>query len=520
MVGMKCVFGRVLTVVCAACALVCDAHAQRELRHEAVIDAPVAEVWRVFSTSEGWKSLGVAQADVDLRIGGRIRTHYDPAGALGDAQSIEQEILSFEPERMLSFRNVKAPEGFPHAGALGRTWSVCRFEPLGADRTRVTLTGMGWGDDEQSRAGRAFFEAGNAHVLGLLVERYAGEDGEARNGAAERLLARLAGGEWIHENVRDDGGVFRVRSVYERGPDGVSVSFKGWLGDAGGMFHHGSGVAHRAAAGGGLRFVSVNERGNLAAGAIGARGDDTLVWEWTETSLAGVVTAYTVAIRFLGDDVFRLMIDFVGGDGAQRLVDIEMRRVERAPAAFLRMKGAEATGMSDRIESWTDGAVTVRAMREGPASRWSSFEVVVPESAQGAWDRWTTAEGMQTFLAPAANVELREGGLWEALFFPSKPAGQRGAEGVYFRTIDAPRSFSVQWNAPPQFPTARKEGFRARVAFEAIDHASTRVRVTLDEFKEGEEWDGTYAYFLEAWPVVLNRCRRACVEGAMDWSGR
>jgi hypothetical protein len=174
--------------------------------------------------------------------------------------------------------------------------------------------------------------------------------------------------------------------------------------------------------------------------------------------------------------------------------------------------------MQGGVETWKDGAVVVRAMRSGATARWSSFEVELPESVADAWGRWTTAAGMQTFFAPKAVSDVRVGGLWEALFFPEKPAGQRGAEGVRFRAIEPGRWFEVQWNAPPQFPAVRKEGFRARVAFEAIDGGSSRVRLTLDEFKEGAEWDGTYAYFLKAWPVVLNRCRRACVEGAIDWS--
>ena len=44
-----------------------------------ILDVPVAEVWEVFTTAEGWKLLGVAKAEVDFRVGGKIRTHYDPA---------------------------------------------------------------------------------------------------------------------------------------------------------------------------------------------------------------------------------------------------------------------------------------------------------------------------------------------------------------------------------------------------------------------------------------------------------
>jgi len=58
------------------------------LVRERVIEAPVEELWRVFSTGAGFTKLGPAQAEVDLRIGGRIRTHYDPQGVLGDEGDI------------------------------------------------------------------------------------------------------------------------------------------------------------------------------------------------------------------------------------------------------------------------------------------------------------------------------------------------------------------------------------------------------------------------------------------------
>jgi uncharacterized protein YndB with AHSA1/START domain len=141
---------------------------------EGVLDAPPSEVWRVFSTSEGWKALGVAQASVDLRIGGKILSHYDPAGRLGDEGTIENTILSYEPERMLSIRATKAPKGFPFPReVLDRTWSVMTLRDLGDGRTRLTLRGHGYGTDEASRKMRAFFEQGNSWTLRKLQEHLA-----------------------------------------------------------------------------------------------------------------------------------------------------------------------------------------------------------------------------------------------------------------------------------------------------------------------------------------------------------
>jgi hypothetical protein len=59
--------------------------------NEGVINAPIQDVWKALSTSEGYKATGPALAEVDLRIGGTIRTRYRADGPLGDAETIENE---------------------------------------------------------------------------------------------------------------------------------------------------------------------------------------------------------------------------------------------------------------------------------------------------------------------------------------------------------------------------------------------------------------------------------------------
>lgn len=147
------------------------AHAAEPQVTEAMINAPIAEVWRVFTTSEGYRKLGVAEAEVDLKIGGLIRTHYE-AGRLGDPQTIEQEILAYEPERMIATRVVKAPANFPHREAIAGTWSVIYFASIAGETTHVRLVGLGYDDSEASRAMRTFFEQGNRATLDHLVKQY------------------------------------------------------------------------------------------------------------------------------------------------------------------------------------------------------------------------------------------------------------------------------------------------------------------------------------------------------------
>jgi uncharacterized protein YndB with AHSA1/START domain len=77
----------------------------------------VAEVWRVFSTAEGYTRLGVAKADMDFRLGGLIRTTYDPTQPLDGEEAIQTEILAYEPLRMIATRIHRPPASFPFEDA-------------------------------------------------------------------------------------------------------------------------------------------------------------------------------------------------------------------------------------------------------------------------------------------------------------------------------------------------------------------------------------------------------------------
>jgi uncharacterized protein YndB with AHSA1/START domain len=139
---------------------------------EGFINAPVSEVWRLFTTPAGYQKMGVAHSEVDLRVGGSIRNHYDPKGALGDSETIVNEILAFEPERMLALRIRQAPASFPFRDAIAGPWTVIYFSPAGADMTQVRVIGLGYGDSANSQAMRRYFEKANKETLDRIAKPY------------------------------------------------------------------------------------------------------------------------------------------------------------------------------------------------------------------------------------------------------------------------------------------------------------------------------------------------------------
>ena len=137
---------------------------------EMEIDASIDQVWDAFTTTAGLKSWAAPLADVDFKIGGKWRANYNAQGKLGDANTIENTILSYDPQRMLSIRPTRFPQGFPFVEAARQTWTVFYFSPVTKARTKVRLVGLGYTDDQQSQQLRAFFAQGNKFSLTKLAQ--------------------------------------------------------------------------------------------------------------------------------------------------------------------------------------------------------------------------------------------------------------------------------------------------------------------------------------------------------------
>lgn len=132
---------------------------------EALIKAPPAEVWKLFSTPEGFKVLGVAQCSMDFRIGGLIGASYDPKAGLDGPGTIWNRILAIEPERLLAFRIERPPQGFPFMRSWQSVWSVVTLAGAAGGGTSLRLTQFGYGDDPEAQRMREFFRTGNAWTL-------------------------------------------------------------------------------------------------------------------------------------------------------------------------------------------------------------------------------------------------------------------------------------------------------------------------------------------------------------------
>lgn len=150
-----------------------EASGDQVLALSAVIDAPASELWRVFSTEAGWKTLGAKMAMVDFRQGGVIETSYDDKAAPGQPGNIKNLILAIVPGRLLVIRNIQAPKGFAHAEEFGRTTTAVEFLPEGPGRTRVQMWNAGYRPEPAYQEVFARFRMGDAWTLDELRKHFA-----------------------------------------------------------------------------------------------------------------------------------------------------------------------------------------------------------------------------------------------------------------------------------------------------------------------------------------------------------
>jgi uncharacterized protein YndB with AHSA1/START domain len=142
------------------------------LVHETLVEAPLADVWSAISTAEGWRTWAVPVAWVPAAEPDIIETSYSAAAVPGGPDTIRQRILANIPGRMIAFRTIKAPEGFPNFESFRRTTGLFELEADGDARTRVRLTGAGYPDDEAGRQLLGFFREGNRVSLERLRQRF------------------------------------------------------------------------------------------------------------------------------------------------------------------------------------------------------------------------------------------------------------------------------------------------------------------------------------------------------------
>lgn len=307
------------------------------LIHEAIIDAPIADVWNAFTQAELIMQWMVPKAEIDLRIGGTLRTSYDPEGVIGDEHTIEQTFLAYEHEHMLAMKVTKCPINFPFKEEAKHMWSVLYFDAITPYRTKLRLVGIGYGTGGNWDRMRAFFKKGNEWELQKLkkfLENQAESNAQAPVITLDANLAplqRFLGGQWEVHGTWSSGGALHARTIYEIGIGGKFIQAKTFaLRKDGTEYQRYESIFGWNTEEKLLNFSSYTFDGSVGTGIIKSTNANTLSYEGTKGSPSASGTLGQT-IEFLSQDEARWIVWLKTEEGNKQLLDATWKRTSIAP---------------------------------------------------------------------------------------------------------------------------------------------------------------------------------------------
>lgn len=143
----------------------------KRIEKSVIVAGSRADVWKAWTTTEGAVSFFAPKANIQLEIGGSYELFFDLDQSPGLQGSEDMRILSYLPERLLSFE-WNAPPQFPNVRAQ-RTWVVVEFNDLGRNAAEVRLTHLGWQSGDEWDQAYAYFDHAWDMVMFWVMKRFA-----------------------------------------------------------------------------------------------------------------------------------------------------------------------------------------------------------------------------------------------------------------------------------------------------------------------------------------------------------
>ena len=142
----------------------------KEIYKEIKIPASLSDIWNAFTTVEGIKTFFAPDGKIELGLFGCYEIYFYSPENKGKRGSEGCVVLSFIPERMLSF-TWSAPPEFPNV-RKERTWVVLEFENLRDNIVLVKLTHLGWKEGKEWDEVFTYFDKAWDIVLTRLKKRF------------------------------------------------------------------------------------------------------------------------------------------------------------------------------------------------------------------------------------------------------------------------------------------------------------------------------------------------------------
>ncbi|MCA8960080.1 MAG: SRPBCC domain-containing protein [Planctomycetes bacterium] len=142
---------------------------ERILVQEITIEAPVEAVWAAYTTKKGLETWMANQVEIDLRVGGTLRSRYDTTGKIGDPGTNTLHIINYVPNTLITLR-AELESNWPEVlkQDADKLSNVVLFDRLSDKRTRVRSYGIGYSDKPEIEKLLEFFIPANESLFAKM----------------------------------------------------------------------------------------------------------------------------------------------------------------------------------------------------------------------------------------------------------------------------------------------------------------------------------------------------------------
>ncbi|MBL7561210.1 SRPBCC domain-containing protein [Olleya sp. YSTF-M6] len=140
------------------------------LIQELTVKAPIDSVWNAYTTKKGWENWAVPLAEVDLKVGGHIKTNYNEQGKIGDSTTIITHIINYVPKRLLTLQ-AEITDNFPEfmKDDAKDFFNVIYFDELENGDTNIKSFGIGYKNNPKYLSLMNYFIPANEKTLMKLI---------------------------------------------------------------------------------------------------------------------------------------------------------------------------------------------------------------------------------------------------------------------------------------------------------------------------------------------------------------
>jgi uncharacterized protein YndB with AHSA1/START domain len=78
---------------------------ERVIKHRFTVPAPLAEVWKAYTTPEGIRSWAAPVVELDFKRGGLCRTRYKVGAKIGEPGTVTTEVVSYIPMEQITMKD-------------------------------------------------------------------------------------------------------------------------------------------------------------------------------------------------------------------------------------------------------------------------------------------------------------------------------------------------------------------------------------------------------------------------------